>query len=81
MKFIKHKRYLDVCIQSLVEKEIERDGDKYLLVQGWFWNMGFNKSFNIGEWANVEIKLDGPRDWLEFETPKVTQCLRDVDWK
>lgn len=81
MKFIKHKRYMDVCIQVLTEREFERSNDKFLLIQGWFWNLGQNTSFNIGQWANIEIELKDHRDWLEFETDNVSGCLRDVDWK
>jgi hypothetical protein len=81
MKFIKHNRYLDVCIQVLTEKTIERSDEKFLMITGWFWNMAYVKAFNTGQWATVEIKLGGQRSWLEFETSKVEGSLRDVEWR
>jgi hypothetical protein len=85
MKFIKHNRYLDVCIQVVEEYEISRGIDKFLIVKGWFWNMGFVQSFNTGQIARIEIPLGNVhginnRDWLEIETDQVVGSLRDVNW-
>jgi hypothetical protein len=76
MIFLKHKRYLDVCILAY---NIQSDGSTYT-IYGEFWNLGVNKSHRTGATVIQEVNpFSLRRDWQY--TIDNTMCLRQANWQ
>jgi hypothetical protein len=73
--FLKHNRYKDVCIQCVDKRLIERSGEFFYIIEGWFWNMAYTKSFNTGERCNLEIKSSNHKEWLGC----IAESFDDID--
>lgn len=95
MIFIKNKYFTDVCIQVVQINTLKRNGKKLTHVKGWYWNLGVPKmeysrpdtnhnSFNIGEFADIEISEENLKNWKMAEIETVvtkTSSLREVVWE
>lgn len=85
--FIKHEKFLDVCIkvQQVVENE------KGFKVLGTFWNQAYVSSFCTGQRVVVDIALNkdyvddfrrtSVEEWEILRAENSTACLRKGSWE
>lgn len=78
MKFIKHKKMKDVCIQ--VFKTFYIPEKKCLEIKGSWWNMAYIQSFPIGISFKKKIPINELKEnWLY--TDEIIDCLRNATWR
>ncbi len=78
-QIIKHIRAMDVCF--LVDKVRGPYGpNQRVELTGEWINMGFEKSFLIGERQKIKMTLAKSLEWQICMDPAV-ECLRYAEWK
>ena len=84
-QFLKQNNMMDVCIQVAYVEDLKDTKPGFLKIYGFWWNMAYVRSFNIGEWAEVVVsKEDMNNEWkvvtLSERADKMVY-LRTADWK
>ncbi len=74
-KFIKHKKFIDICINITYMDT----NNSSLIIHGIFWNLGFVESFNIGK--KVNLNIINKNEWLILSDKGMKdKCFRYSKW-
>lgn len=77
--FIKHDRFMDVCIY--LDKPPLKLPDGRWVVRGTFWNMGFVDSFGLGIRFSRKITTEDLKtNWSATIVRPQDRCLRKNNW-
>jgi len=76
MKYLKHKKFLDVCIKC---HDIVTLNSGALIVYGSWYNLGQLNSYAINLDTSIVIERQNLRDWMFLETDDDTN-LRKETW-
>jgi len=61
LALIRHKKFLDTAIRVL---RVESDGQVYKILGSWV-NLGFNHSFHIGDYIEMNLSFEDLSDWQQ----------------
>jgi hypothetical protein len=76
---IKHKKFMDIAFLVTDKMAFKSYPGGYTLFMGEWLNLGFTKSWRLGEHQTIDITPDKAKDWLVCDSPD-DECLRFSQW-